>query len=65
MRQPEAQDRTLLVRVLEYFGRTTVVPENETARLFAELLGRKTLTPDDCKKIRELGYEIKQKEVPL
>jgi len=60
-----SSDRILIVRVVEYFGRTTVLPRNHLASLFAELLGQKTLTPSDCDKIKALGYVIKQEEVKL
>lgn len=58
-------DRTLVVSVIEYFGKETIRPENELARNFAELLGQKTLTRRDIEKIKSLGYEVKQKEIPL
>lgn len=40
-------------------------PECETARLFCELLGQKTLTAGNLEVIKKLGYEIKTKEKTL
>lgn len=56
---------TLIVSVVDYFGRTTIKPECELSRLFAELLRQRTLTPDDVERIKRLGYEIRTKEVKL
>lgn len=53
------EDRVLLVEVLEWYGRVTLRPLNETARRFADLLGQKTLTESDAEKIKGLGYIVR------
>lgn len=58
-------DNTIHVKILTHYGRVTIRPDCETSRRFCELLGQVTLTEDNVKKIKELGYEIKQREVRL
>ena len=59
------KERVIFVSVRDYFGRVTIRPECETARLFCELLKQKNLTEVNCEVIKKLGYEIKTKEVRL
>lgn len=58
-------ERTLVVAMRNYFGRVVISPVNEPARLFAELLGQKTLTEGDVELIKRLGFEIKTEELIL
>lgn len=58
---PATDGQVLIVTVLNWYGRETVVPQCELSRKFAALLGQKTLTPADCELIRGLGYEIRVK----
>jgi hypothetical protein len=48
----------ITVEVKSVFGTDTVYPADETARLFCQLTGRKTLTPADLRTIRQLGYAV-------
>lgn len=57
--------KTLIVSVIEYYGRETIKPECDLSKMFAELLKQKTLTRRDIEIIKSLGYEIKQKVVEL
>ena len=58
-------DKVLLVRVVEYWGRVTVIPECERSRLFAELLGQKTLTSENIAGIKKIGFKFKTEEKEL
>jgi len=57
--------KTLLVDVRHDYGRITVVPLCENALRFATLLRQKTLTEENIRHIKDLGYEIKVKEKVL
>lgn len=57
--------QTLTVSLINYYGRETIRPECDTSRLFAELLGQKTLTRKNIELIKAIGFEIKLKEVKL
>jgi hypothetical protein len=56
--QGDTHARRVLVKVVESYGAGRVYPEDDTARLFTALTGRKTFTPLDLDTIRKLGYEI-------
>jgi len=49
---------TVRVRLVSVYGRELIYPVDETARLFAALVGRKTLDRAHLETIRALGYEI-------
>ena len=61
----ENEALTLVVRIYHYWGRLTIRPECDRSKLFAELLGQKTLTEENIQVIKRLGYEIKTLEVAL
>ena len=46
----------LEVRITNDYGTKRVYPICETAILLAQLLNRKTFTPDDIATLKELGY---------
>lgn len=50
--------KTIRVRVVQWYGRTTAYPECETSRILAELAGTKTLTKRSLELAQQLGYEI-------
>lgn len=52
------KEKVCLVRVTSVYGRTTIYPENATARLFAQIAGTKTLTQPLLNSIRALGFSI-------
>ncbi len=52
------ENRTLVVRVERHYGRTTVYPVCETAKVFAQVAGTKTLTTKALSLIKKLGYRI-------
>lgn len=50
--------QTLKVSIARPYGIETIYPECETSRLFAALLGQKTLTHLNVLVIKNLGYEF-------
>jgi hypothetical protein len=55
----------LIVRLKNVYGNELIYPVNETAETFAALIGKKTFSPDDIKKIQALGFkiEIEQQQI--
>jgi len=49
---------TIRVEVKEVYGNTLIYPVCRRAQLFADLTGKKTLTPQAVRLIKALGYEI-------
>lgn len=66
-KNPDAStDRnTLLVSMKTGYGKRFYYAENETAKLFLQLLGRETLTDKDIPIIKQLGFRIVVKAVEL
>jgi hypothetical protein len=54
----EKPDMTVAVSPKKAYGRDMLNPENETARLFCELLDAKNLTVEQCQIIKRLGFKI-------
>lgn len=50
--------KELKITTKNVYGNPTMYPANETAKLFAELLGKKTFSLIDFHRIKRLGYEI-------
>lgn len=53
-----SNDKTLQVEIKHVYGKETVYPVNETAKLVAELVGQRTLTRKDIGVCKKLGYTI-------
>jgi hypothetical protein len=51
-------DRIITVRITSNFGNEAIYPVCKDARIFAEMLGRKTLTRRDIASIKALGYVV-------
>ena len=49
---------TVNVFIRQVYGRATLYPANDQARLFCELLGAKTLTNAQLARIERLGFTI-------
>ena len=49
---------TVRVRIASVYGRELIYPVDEAAKLFATLVGRKTLDRAHLDTIRALGFEI-------
>jgi len=54
----EANKRTIKVTIKSVYGKELVYPVSEMAKLFAELLGRKTLVARDIQIIKQMGYTV-------
>jgi hypothetical protein len=48
----------ITVRVTNVYGQKTVYPVCETAQIFADIAGTKTLKPTTINSIKALGYKI-------
>ena len=48
----------ITVRVTSNYGQRVVYPVCETARIFADIAGTKTLKPTTINSIKALGYKI-------
>ncbi len=48
----------IIVERRDVYGRETIYPVCEKARIFAELASTKTLTREALRSIRRLGYDI-------
>lgn len=59
------QDRTIYVTIKNVYGNELIYPACDDSRVFAELIGQKTLTTQDLRKIRSLGYEVEVKPQTL
>ena len=51
----------ITVRVTSNYGQKVVYPVCETARIFADIAGTKTLKPTTINSIKALGYKINVK----
>ena len=47
------------VKITNNYGNSLVYPMNETARLFCQIAGTKTLTETTINNARKLGFEFK------
>ena len=52
----------ITVRIANVYGKPTVYPVCEKAKLFTKLTGKKTLSGADCRIMRELGVKIDWKQ---
>lgn len=59
------QPMILIIKIKEVYGNTTYYPVCAKSKIFAAMLGQKTLTASDLNKIKELGYEIKPEQIAL
>jgi hypothetical protein len=48
----------ITVRITSVYGAKTVYPVCETAKIFADIAGTKTLKPETINLIKKLGYTI-------
>lgn len=52
--------QTIKVEIKDAFGRENIYPRCPVSELFARLVKQKTLTREDIKIIKELGFTIEQ-----
>lgn len=55
----------ITVRVTSNYGQKVVYPVCETARIFADIAGTKTLKPTTINSIKALGYKINVQQEEL
>jgi len=57
----------LLIEIKEKYGNTLFYPACEASQVFAKLLNQSTLTENNLKLIKQLGYtiEFKQKTINI
>jgi hypothetical protein len=48
----------ITVRITSVYGAKTVYPVCETAKIFADIAGTKTLKPETINLIKKLGYTV-------
>lgn len=54
----ESSDKVVVVTVKNIYGRQTIYPVCWRAKIFAQIAGDKTLTPQTVGLIKDLGYQI-------
>lgn len=58
-------DRIIRVQTRSVYGRVYHYPMNDTAQMISKLTYRSTLSDEDLKSLRILGYEIEQVPIAL
>jgi hypothetical protein len=48
----------ITIEIKDVYGQPKVYPVCETAQIFADIAGTKTLLPPDIQRIQALGYKI-------
>ena len=56
--EPTETKGVCLVERRSVYGNILYYPSNETARIFAELVGKKTLDAMDFRRIKKLGFTV-------
>ena len=51
-------DKQIFVTIADQYGRDVIRPACKDARIFADMLGQKTLTTRDVAHIKALGYAV-------
>lgn len=58
-------EKTLIIEIKNVYGNEAIYPVNDTAQVFADLIGAKTLSRMKLALIQGLGYSIQVKEKTL
>ena len=58
LRKKKGTIMEITVRITSVYGAKTVYPVCETAKIFADIAGTKTLKPETINLIKKLGYTI-------
>lgn len=53
-----SQTKTISVSIKANYGREAIYPVCADAKIFVAMLGRKTLTREDIRSIKALGYAV-------
>jgi tRNA-binding EMAP/Myf-like protein len=54
----QVQTKKVQVKIKSVYGVDKIYPISEEAQIFAEMIGQKTLTVDNIKYIKMLGYVV-------
>jgi hypothetical protein len=54
----QIQPKKVQVKIKSVYGVDKIYPINEEAQIFAEMIGQRTLTMDNIKYIKLLGYVV-------
>lgn len=65
LRKKKGTIMEILVRITNNYGARAVYPVCETAQLFAQIAGTKTLKPETLNCIKALGYTINVQQEAL
>jgi hypothetical protein len=57
--------KTMTVQIKNVYGNEMIYPVCEIAKKFALLTGKKTLSMNDIRTIKELGYSVEVAQVSL
>ncbi len=55
----------ITIKITQVYGKETIYPVDENARLFAQLVNQKTLTRTDLAVIGALGFQIEIEQATL
>lgn len=58
-------EKILLVEIKTVYGNETIYPANDTAQVFADLIGTKTLSRMKLALIQGLGYSVEVQQTTL
>jgi phosphate/sulfate permease len=58
-------DKKVLVTIKQVYGNETIYPANDTAQVFADLIGTKTLSRMKLALIQGLGYSVEVQQTTL
>jgi len=58
-------DQNLIVEIKTVYGNETIYPANDTAQVFADLIGTKTLSRLKLGLIQAMGYTVRVKAPTL
>ena len=58
LRKKKGTIMEITVRITSVYGAKTVYPVCETAKIFADIAGTKTLKPETIAKVKALGYTV-------
>ena len=58
-------DDIITVKIKNQYGRDTVIPICDKAKLFARIAGTKTLTAETIRYIKQLKYTIQTESNPI
>jgi hypothetical protein len=58
-------EQYITVEIRQVYGRETIYPHDNPAQLFAQMLGQTTLTRDNIRYIKALGFAVRVHYSPV